>query len=232
MPERTALQRSLLCGVLALLAGTFFPSPAKADSLDLSLADLPSSVSAGDTGSFEVVLTDVSGTSGVTIAGFDFELDTSSSDVTLTDANTSTSDPYIFALPGNSLANKDFGGDLVILNPPLIANDEALSGGTMLTAGQSVALGEVFFSVSPTASTEQIGIDFLPDFTDLSDPAGNAISIDSATGGTLTIMGSTTVPEPPSGVMLLCGLLVISFTGRRSRLESSSHSWEFRNNSE
>ena len=230
MPERTALQRSLLCGVLALLAGMFFPGPAKADSLDLSLADLPSSVSAGDTGSFEVILTDVSGTSGVTIGGFDFELDTTSSDVTLTDANTSTSDPYIFA--GNSLVNAFFLGDLVVSNPPLIANDEALSGGTMLTAGQSVALGEVFFSVSPTASTEQIGIDFLPDFTDLSDPAGDAISIDSAIGGTLNIVGSTTVPEPSSGVMLLCGLLVIWFIGRRSRLECSSRSWEFRNNPE
>jgi hypothetical protein len=188
-----------------MVACALLSTAARADTLDLSLQS-PISVAAGGAGSFDVLLTDASGT-GVTIAGFDFELAASNSDVTLTGANTSAS-PYIFS--GNSFADTFVGGDLTIqTSPDLIANDIAISGGTFLTAGDTVDLGQVTFTVSSTAPTETVDIEF-GSFTDLSDPSGNPISISGMTGGSIDITGATTtVPEPSPLAMLLSAIPVV-----------------------
>jgi len=206
--------KALLIVGLAMGASTLIPKPTRADSLDVSL-QLPASAAAGSTGTFEVVLTDTSG-SGVTIGGFDFELDTSSVDVALTDATTSTTGTYIFA--GNSFDNDYLGGDQTVGTSPLLANDVAESGGTTLNSGESVDLGTVTFDVSSTAPTEDVGIDFIPLFTDLSDPNGNAISIDALDSGVLSIEGaSTSVPEPSPLAMLLAGIAALGFIRLRAQ---------------
>ena len=80
--------------------------PAHADTLTVSLSPL-SDVAAGSTGnSFDVLLTNTSG-SAVSIEAFFFEVQSSSSDITFTDATTATGTPYIFG--SDSL----FGPDII-----------------------------------------------------------------------------------------------------------------------
>lgn len=191
--------------------------PTRADTLDLSLQMPTASIIAGGTGSFDVVLTDVAG-SGVTVGGFDFEVvvETPASGVSFTNANTLTSGTYIFS--GNSLFGPTLA-DLGSTSTDLSASDVALNpgSGTNLVAGESVDLGSVSFSVSASAPTETVSIDFGA-FTDLSDNSfpANSIRISSVTDGTLSIAGtSTAVPEPSSAALLLCGLLALWFLGQR-----------------
>lgn len=202
---------------LSLSIGVFLPMSAWADTLDLSLQMPTTSISAGGTGSFDVVLTDAAG-SGVTVGGFDFEVvvGTPASGVNLTNASTSTLGTYIFS--GNSL----FGPTLTdpgSTSTDLIASDVAShpGSGTSLNAGESVDLGSVSFNVSASAPTETVSIDFGA-FTDLSDNSfpANPIAINNMTDGTLNIIGATTaVPEPSSVALLLCGLLALWFVGQR-----------------
>ncbi len=215
MHSRTFWRVGLTVLVLFLAAEIFLPMTARADNLELTLQFASTTVSAGGTGSFDVILTDEGGGSGVTIAGFDFELQSSSSDLVLTDANTSTSAaPYIFST--QSL----FGPDITIqTTPELIADDIAGSGGTTLTAGDTIALGEVLFDVSATAPTEMVNIQFdigPSDVTDLSDPNENNVPISSATGGTVDIIG-TKVPEPSTLMMLLSVIPFALLIGLRTR---------------
>jgi hypothetical protein len=221
MYSRTSWRLGLTVLVLLSAVEIFLPMSARADTLDLSL-QLPASVSAGGAGTFNVVLADMSapGGTGVTIGGFDFEVvvETPDSGVTLTGAEP-TLTGYIFS--GNSFV-ETFGVPLNITSTPttdLIANDEALTGGTTLTGGESVDLGEVSFDVSSTAPTEMVDIDFgaTTDLSDDSNPA-NPITINNLTGGTLDITGATTaVPEPSTLILLLSVFPFALLIGLRTR---------------
>ena len=179
----------------------------------------PINANSGTSGGFDVYLSNLSaGTSGVTIGGFSFELQSSSGDVVLNSASTATTLPYIFA--GNSFADDFFGGDLTIQNTPdLIALDfaSAPNTGTLIQDGQTVAIGHVSFSVLASAPTELVPLTFVNGaYTTLSDPFANAIPINSLTGGNVSITATVSaVPESPAWSLLLVVLLILAPRLRR-----------------
>jgi len=208
------------CRVLLLagLAGSVFCSPGWADILAVSIQQ-PISVTAGSSSGFDVLLTNLSGPD-VVIAGFNFELDSASTDVTFDDATTAAT-TYIFE--GNSLADTFLGGDIAIGTSPNLTAEDSVNtpfSGTTIGAGTTVGLGHVLFTTSAGSPTENVGISF--GVTNLSDPNGVEIPITTFTDGTIHIT-ATTVPEP-SSVLLLFGvaLVVISMLRTRFSPERSS----------
>ena len=179
---------------------------------DLVFSMTPGSASAGGSGSFDVVLTDTGG--DFNVAGFNFEITTSDTDVTFTDITINTvAAPYIFA--GDSLLAAPATGS-ILENPPSTAQDAQAGDVTAdFTAvaigdGDEVGLGHVLFTIAPGASPGPVSIDF-GSATSLSDGLGNPIAFDNS-GGTLTITGGTVAtPEPVQtgvvGLALIIGLI-------------------------
>jgi len=196
----------------ALAVMLFCSGAVRADILQVSVQS-PISAIAGSSGGFDVYLTDLSSnTAGVTIGGFSFELQTSSPDVVLTSASTGSLSPYIFS--GNSFVDTYLGGNLTAqTSPDLIALDFAAipNTGTLLSDGQTLALGRVFFNVSAGAPTENVSLSFVNSFnTLLTDPFGNPLSISSLNGGTMNVTGSTApVPDGSSWLLLLTAILLV-----------------------
>ena len=177
--------------------------PSRADGLIVSLSPL-SDVAAGSTGnSFEVLLTNSSGAT-FSIAGFFFEVTSSSSDVTFTDATTATVAPYIFG--SDSLFGPDIigpGSTATDLNASDLDSDDGIS----LIPGETVGLGHVTFDVSATAPTQTVtfAVGEFPG-TSLSDDEGNDVPIGTFDGGQFTIEGAVArAPEPPTLILLCCG---------------------------
>jgi hypothetical protein len=207
--------RFLMPLVAAILAGSLAAPPAQADNLVVSFSPL-SDVAAGSTGnSFEVLLTNTLGPAA-SISGFFFEVTSSSSDVTFTDATTATVAPYIFG--SDSLFGPDiigFGSTATDLN----ASDLDAAGSISLAAGDSVGLGHVSFDVASGAATQTVNFD-LAGFpgTSLSDEAGNDIPIATFTGGQFTIEGaSAPVPEPSTLILLFAALPLVLVRRRPTR---------------
>jgi hypothetical protein len=219
MYNRTLWKLGLTVLGLLLAAGIFVPMPARADNLSLSLL-LPTSVSAGGTGAFDVVLSDAAGGTGVTVGGFDFDVEVAAtSGVTLTGADTSVPSVPGYIFSGNSL----FGPVLTDSGSTptdLTASDIAAIFGTgyTLAGGGSIDLGEVLFDVSPTAPTEMANVQFVSGIfnTDLSDPNGVNIPINNETGGAIDIIG-TAVPEPSTLIMLLGAIPFALLIGLRTQ---------------
>jgi hypothetical protein len=90
--------------------------------------------------------------------------------------------------------------------------------GVTLTAGESLALGELFFNSSPTAAFGGVTVSFTGGAAanNLSDPAGNNVPITTLTSGTITI---TSAPEPSSFLLMLAGTAAIGAWNRRRRRE-------------
>jgi hypothetical protein len=208
MERRVSSYRPPIRWLLGIaIVGSLFSTSARADVFKITLVPTPISISAGASGSFEVLLTDEAGGTGATIAGFDFTLQSTSTDLTFTGATDNTTTTYIFS-GGYSL----FSPDLAIgTSPELIASDVyAIPGsGAAMSGGQTFALGEVYFNVSPTAATESIGVNFDASFTDLSDASGNAVPIASMTGALVNVTGAVTpMPEPSFYLMFIGGTLL------------------------
>jgi hypothetical protein len=162
-------------------------------------------------GTFDVLLTD-SGSAGVSVAGFIFQIQSSNPAITFTGTFTSTATAnYIFS--GNSL----FGPEIdTQTSPSLISQDLAASGSTILNSGDVVGLGQVFFNVSPTAAPGPVTISFTGGAAgnDLSDPTGNNIPVTTFTSGTINV---TSTPEPSSVLMMLAGVGALAAWNRRRR---------------
>jgi hypothetical protein len=142
----------------------------------------------------------------VDIASFAFEISvTSSSGVTFTGADITTSlNTYIFN--GNSAQGPEIG--LPPAGPVLDASDNATSGGTTLMTGSTFALGRVFFDVASSAQTGPVIVSLTPfPSTSLTDPNLNDVPIDTLNSGTISILASTSVPEPSGLISLTFGLL-------------------------
>jgi hypothetical protein len=159
-----------------------------------------------------VVLTDTGG--DFNVAGFNFEITTSDTDVTFTDITINTvAAPYIFA--GDSLLAAPVTGS-ILENPPSTAEDAQAGDVTAdfttvaIADGDEVGLGHVLFTIAPGASLGPVSIEF-GSATSLSDGLGNPIAFDNS-GGTLTITGGTiATPEPAMtgvlGLALILGLI-------------------------
>ena len=215
--EKTKFFGVALYFVMPLMAAIVMCSltatPAHADGLIVSLSPL-SDVNAGSTGnSFDVLLRNTSG-SAVSIEAFFFEVLSSSSDITFTDATTASGTSYIFG------ADSLFGPDIIgpgSAATDLNASDLDLLGSIALDAGATVGLGHVLFDVSPTAPTQDVSFN-LAGFpgTSLADDFGNDIPIQNLIGGQLGINGAAAaIPEPSSLPLLATGLGFFAFLGLR-----------------
>jgi hypothetical protein len=186
---------------------------ARAD-LVLGIAD-GSATPGSSTNSFDVTLTNT-GIHGVHIAGFSFEVSTTSNDVTFTDVNIGTQGTYIFG--GNSL----FGPDITnITSPPLppsaiSASDNFATpnAGVTLTSGQTLDLGHVLFSLAQNTPSTPIQLMFsgFP-ATSLNAPDGYTFQhVTGAPPGALTVpVVASAVPEPASPLLALQALLLMSY---------------------
>lgn len=209
--------RTARLGILipaALVAFLLFSSPARADfvfSLEPGIT-----ASAGSTGNvFDVLLTNT-GSSSVTVAGFSFGITTSDTDINFTNATTSTVAPYVFA--GDSF--DDINGFPLFTNSlpgqTLEASDLSNSGaGDSIAAGATVGVGSVEFAVASGATPGSFAVTFeaFPT-TSLADPTGAPLNF-SSEPGTITITGASTVPEPPTGELLIFALGSAILIGRR-----------------
>lgn len=195
------LGRRRWLGTLAL-GGVFCFAPAWADVLNIYVQPSVTYANPGGSGSFDILLTDENGGTGVKIAGFEFGLKSTSPDVTFVNANTSLAE-YIFR--GNSFVHSNSLDLALQTSPELIALDATEVPGSFVTlmGGQTVDLGKVLFDVSPTAPTEMVGINVDAFNTNLSDQNAEGVAISSLTGGTIKIPIPTAVPEPSPFLMLL-----------------------------
>jgi len=195
----------------ALLASLGGPTAARADVL---LTAQPVYAHPGDVNDvFNLYLTNV-GATPVDVAGFSFEINTTSPDITFEQATTPTTlYPYIFA--GNSLF-----GPVISTSVPgqtLDASDVAAAPNSFTTVnpGASFGLGLVSFDVAPGAPMQVAPVTFNPNsaFTNVSEQLGNLLPLEFASGKII-------VPEPATGLLLLvlmAGMIAVKW-GRRFRL--------------
>jgi hypothetical protein len=152
---------------------------------------------------------DVQNTGGadLVIGGFNFAI-SGDSDIDFTAAGFSTLAPYIFT--GDSFDQANALPLNTSTGPSLSASDISNSGnGDVLGAGQTAGLALVTFNVSSTAPSGPVTISFSTDpmDTNLSDPNGNPITIDTFVSGTINVVPANTLPEPSAAAMLLATLM-------------------------
>ena len=209
---KTQLRTPFLMFLTMIIAAFIAASPAHADGLIVSLSPL-SDVAAGSTGNtFDVTLTNSSGASA-SIGAFFFEVTSSSSDITFTDATVDTADPYIFG------ADSLFGPDIVGSNSgtDISGSDLDLAGDFSLDPGVTVGLGHVSFDVASGAATQTVSFDLVGfPGTSLSDEFGTNIPIGTLNGGQFQIIGAVASAPEPSSLLLLFSAIPLALLPRRS----------------
>ncbi len=204
----TLFDRVVLALSLILAWGACGATMARAD-LVFGIADAIGNPGSSTNG-FDVTLTNT-GSSDVAIAGFSFEVTTTSSDVSFSDVNVSTqSAPYIFV--GNSLFGPDITNSAVGDTSISAAdNVNTPSSSATLASGATLDLGHVVFALNSNASSIPIPISFSNDAnTGVNDPSGTSFSnLSIPAPGAITIpVGGVVVPEPASVVLGLQTLLL------------------------
>jgi hypothetical protein len=172
------------------------------------------SASQGTTGNTLEVDVQNTGTP-VDIASFSFEISVAAgSGVNFTGADINTAvNVYIFA--GHSAQGPNID---TTTGTTLDASDNAASGSTTLGTNSTLALGRVFFDVASSAPVGPVTVSLTPfPSTSLTDPNLNNIPIDTLSSGTITISGTSVVPEPPALVSATVGLLASAWFVRRMR---------------
>ncbi len=190
-----------------LLAAACFVGTVQADLIVSAPTVL---ASPGSSGRFNILLTNTGTPIGV--GAFSFDISTVSPGVDFTDASTNTAGaPYIFA--GNSFAEINGLPLATTTGEELIASDAANSGGVSLY-GTAYSLGEVSYSIAPSA-TLPVAITFSITGTTLSDPTGFLYPVTTVAGQLTSV-----VPEPSRlGLFAACLaslVLLISRRGPRS----------------
>ena len=200
----------------ALAALLLFSAPAQADfifSLEPGIT-----AAAGSTGNFFDVLLTNTGGSAVTVGGFSFGITTADTDITFTNADTSTTAPYVFT--GDSF--DDMNGFTLYTNSlpgqTVEAADFSNSGsGESVGAGATVGVGRIMFDIANGATPGPFAVTFENSpTTSLSDNNGGNLDF-TATPGTITITSGTTVPEPAQGGLMICALAGFAILVQRRR---------------
>jgi hypothetical protein len=190
------MTRKIHCSLFVLLAAAFYPVAARAD-LIISASAFP--VAPGSHGSFDVRLSST-GTETALISSFSFDILAASPGISVTGASVTTSAaPYIYA--GDSFAEVNGFPLATKTGEELIASDTPNSGvAKLITSSTPVSLGEVFFSIAPSAVPGP-AFTFSIAGTSLSDQFGNPLTFS-------TII----IPEPaPVSLLLPClGLIVLT----------------------
>jgi hypothetical protein len=201
-------------GIPALLAAALILSTALPARAGIIVTVESVSANQGTTGNTLEV--DVQNTGApVDLASFSFEISVAAgSGITFTGADINTLvNTYIFA--GNSAQGPNID---TLTGTTLDASDNAASGSTTLGTNSTLALGRVFFDVASSAPTGPVTVSLTPfPSTSLSDPNLNDIPIDTLSSGTITISGTSVVPEPTALVSATLGLLVSAWFVRRMR---------------
>jgi hypothetical protein len=217
--------RNLSLGIItaALLALLF--SPAVRADLVFSL-EPGISAGAGSTGNaFDVLLTNT-GASSVALGGFSYGIITADTAISFTDADTSTTAPYVFAGDSFVVIN---GFTLFTNSLPsqtLEASDLSNSGvGAIIASGATVGVGDILFDVASGAAPGSFAVTFEPfPTTSLADPNGGNLDF-TAAAGTITITGTVPVPEPATGSLLICAFAAAGFVSlirrRRANLQQA-----------
>jgi hypothetical protein len=200
---------SILSLCLAALLLCCAPGLAQAD---IVVTVESSSAPIGGTGSFDVNISNIGGSSSFQVAGFSVELMVaSSSGITFKGADVNTTSAYIFGtlqtppLTSNGFPNTDF-----------IATDSSQTSPffTTLNVGDQFGLVHVSYSVASNATTGSFTVSILGIGTtsEILDLSGNLIPF-TPTNGTITV---TAVPEPSSLLLLSTALIVpVTFHARR-----------------
>src|SRR5262249_26170218 len=143
-------------------------------------------------------------------------INSSSSQVSFTDATISTTAPYIF--DGNSAFGPTIGTGSGA-GQPLSASDlDTQAAGASVAAGATVGLGHVDFTITGVlTSPVTVSLSAFPD-TSLNGPPPNnpVIPIDSLQSGTISPAGGI-VPEPSSLVCAALGIPIGAWLVRRWR---------------
>ena len=201
-------------GIPALVAAALILSTALPARAGIIVSVESVSANQGTTGNTLEV--DVQNTGApVDIASFSFEISVAAgSGVSFTGADINTSvNTYIFA--GNSAQGPNID---TLTGTTLDASDNAASGSTTLGTNSTLALGRVFFDVASSAPAGPVTVSLTPfPSTSLTDPNLNDIPIDTLNSGTITISGTSVVPEPTALVSATLGLLASAWFVRRTR---------------
>lgn len=195
-----------------ICVATFMAAPQVHADIVLSIQSV--TVSAGSSGNgLDVELTNT-GPSALAIGGFSFGITTPNSSISFTDANVSTSAPYIF------FADSLFGPDIATATgQSLIASDvfDVPFGGASLASGSTVGLGHLSFDVTAGAAPGLFPVTALAfPVTSLADANGNDVPIQTLSPGTITIQAAT-VPEPSSLPLLATGIALLIICERKRR---------------
>jgi hypothetical protein len=183
-----------ICLGFALLIG-FGPTPARAG---LNLSVLNSTATAGGSGSFDVILANIGGSTSYQVGGFSVELSVaSSSGVNFQAANVNTSNPYIFGtLQSPPLSFGPFPGQ------DFIASDSSMTSPfyTTLNVGGVYGLEHVTYSVAPGTplgpiAVSIVGLGGIAPSTQIYDVNANPLPF-TPNNGTINLVSP--VPEPSS----------------------------------
>ena len=172
-----------------------------ADPLQLTVQ--PVTAKPGDLNdAFNVYVTNL-GAAPIDVAAFNFEISTTSSDITFEQATTGTTlFPYVFA------GNSGFGPVVSTSSPgqTLDASDVAAAPNsfTVINPATSFGLGLISFDVAPGAASQVAPVSLNTNlaFTSVSDQFGNLQTLEFAPGD-ITV---SAVPEPSTGMLVLAPL--------------------------
>jgi hypothetical protein len=207
--------RQTLSSVLSLCLAALFlccaPGLARAD---IVVTVGSSSAPIGGTGSFDVNINNIGGSSSFQVSGFSVELMVAaSSGITFKSADVSTTSGYIFGtLQAPPITFSGFP------NTDFIASDSSQTSPffTTLNVGDHFGLLHVSYSVASSATTGPFTVSILGIGTtsQILDLSGNLIPF-TPTNGTITL---TAVPEPSSLLLLSTALIVPVTSLARRRL--------------
>jgi hypothetical protein len=154
----------------------------------------------GETGHFDILLTN-EGIRSLGIGAFSFDIVAGSPALNFVGATTMTAAvPYIFA--GNSFDVSNGFPLATKTGVDLLASDAPDNGIAFVAGGgQTVSLGQVFFTIAPTA-TGPIAITFQVPGTSLSDLSGGAIL-------PTLVNGEASITPAPLPIPLVAGSLLI-----------------------